>query len=153
MIFIEKKNLIKKSDFFNLFKIWYIDIYIDVYIYKLFQPCSIQIDLGICLNRGYIIFAYIKTLGNVHKASPPSCSCIICLGKESMLCVCGCSSANYCLLRGCISTCLGLCVLYGSPTANWYSIKQLSPRLSHLSQHTELVTTSTISKWTLTQGF
>ena len=27
------------------------------------------------------------------------CSCIICLGKESMLCVCGCSSANYYLLR------------------------------------------------------
>ena len=30
-----------------------IDIYIDVYIYKLFQTCSIQIDLGTCLNRGY----------------------------------------------------------------------------------------------------
>ena len=29
---------------------------------------------------------------------------------------------------------------------NWYSIKQLS-------QHTELVTTSTSSKWTLTQGY
>ena len=60
-----------------------------------------------------------------------------------MLCVCGCSSDNYCLLRGWISTCSGLCVLYGSPTRlqlNWYSIKQLSPRLSHLSQLTELVT-------------
>ena len=32
--------------------------------------CSIQIDLGTCLNRGYMIFAYIKTLGSVHKASP-----------------------------------------------------------------------------------
>ena len=31
-----------------------------VYIYKLFQTCSIQIDLGTCLNRGYMIFAYIK---------------------------------------------------------------------------------------------
>ena len=30
--------------------------------------CSIQIDLGTCLN---MIFAYIKTLDNVHKASPP----------------------------------------------------------------------------------
>ena len=30
----------------------------------------IQIDLGSCLNRGYMIFAYIKTLDNVHKASP-----------------------------------------------------------------------------------
>ena len=46
------------------------DIYIDVYIYKLFQTCSIQIDLGTCLNRGYMIFAYIKTLENGHKASP-----------------------------------------------------------------------------------
>ena len=69
-----------------------------------------QIDLGSCLNRGYMIFAYIKTLDNVHKASPP-CSCIICLGKESMLCVCGCSSGNYCLPIGWISTCPGLCVL------------------------------------------
>ena len=50
---------------------WYIDIYIDVYIYKLFQTCSIQIDLGTCLNREYMIFAYIKTLDNVHNASPP----------------------------------------------------------------------------------
>ena len=49
----------------------YRHLYIDVYIYKLFQTCSIQIDLGTCLNRGYLIFAYIKTLGNVHKASPP----------------------------------------------------------------------------------
>ena len=32
---------------------------------------SIQIDLGTCLNRGYMIFAYIKSLCNVHKASPP----------------------------------------------------------------------------------
>ena len=47
-----------------------LDIYIDVFIDKLFQTCSIQIDLGTCLNRGYMIFAYIKTLGNVHKASP-----------------------------------------------------------------------------------
>ena len=70
-----------------------------------------------------------------------------------MLCVCGCSSVNYCLLRGYISTC-PLCTLWVSnQTANWYSIKQLSPRLSCLSQHTELVTTSTSSKWTLTQGF
>ena len=57
-----------------------------------------------------MIFAYIMTLDNVHKASPPSVS-IIYLGKESMLCVCGCSSANYCLLRGWISTCPGICVL------------------------------------------
>ena len=40
-------------------KIWYIDIYIDVYIYKLFETCSIQIDLCTCLNRGYMIF-YLK---------------------------------------------------------------------------------------------
>ena len=33
--------------------------------------CSIQIDLDTSFNRGYMIFAYIKTLGNVHKASPP----------------------------------------------------------------------------------
>ena len=26
---------------------------------------------GNCLNRGCMIFAYIKTLDNVHKASPP----------------------------------------------------------------------------------
>ena len=25
------------------------------FIYKLFQMCSIQIDLGTCLNRGYMI--------------------------------------------------------------------------------------------------
>ena len=56
---------------FDLFEIWYIDICMDVYIYKLFQTCSIQIDLGTCLNRGYMIFAYIKTLDNVHKTSPP----------------------------------------------------------------------------------
>ena len=55
---------------YDFFKVWYVDIYIDVYIYKLFQTCSIQIDLGTCLNRGYMIFAYIKTLDNVHKASP-----------------------------------------------------------------------------------
>ena len=54
-----------------IFLIWNIDIYIDVYIYKLFQTCSIQIDLGTYLNRGYMIFTYIKTLGNVHKASHP----------------------------------------------------------------------------------
>ena len=138
--------------FFNLnlfFFIWYIDIYIDVYIYKLFQMCSTQIALGTCLNRGYMIFAHVKTLG--PQGLTP-CSCTICLGKESMLCVCGYSSANYCLLRGWISR--ALCTLWVSyQTANWYSIKQLSPRLSHLSQHTELVTTSTSSKWTLTQGF
>ena len=52
------------------FLIWYVDIYTDVYTYKLFQTCCIQIDLGNCLNRGYMIFAYIKTLDNVHKASP-----------------------------------------------------------------------------------
>ena len=63
-----KKNILLLF-FFNL--VLYIDIYIDVYIYKLFQTCSIQIDLGTCLNRGYMIFAYIKTLDNVHKASPP----------------------------------------------------------------------------------
>ena len=63
--------MIKKTDFFYFFEMWNIDIYRDVYIYKLFQTCSIQIDLGTCLNRGYMIFAYIKTLGNVHKASPP----------------------------------------------------------------------------------
>ena len=46
-----------------------------------------------------------------------------------------------------------LCTLWVSnQTADWYSFKQLSPRLSHLSQHTELVT-STSAKWTLTQGF
>ena len=96
----------KKSDFFFLVYLIFFIWYIDIYIYKLFQMCSIQIDLDTCLNRGYMIFAYIKTLDNVHKA----CSCIICLGKESMLCVCGCSH-NYCLLRGWISTCPGLCVL------------------------------------------
>ena len=46
--------------FIYFLEIWYIDIYIDVYIDKLFQPCSIQIDLGTCLNRRYMIFAYIK---------------------------------------------------------------------------------------------
>ena len=59
----------KNHDFFlykifylnRIFFIWNIDIYIDVYIYKLFQTCSIQIDLGTCLDRGYMI----------HKASPP----------------------------------------------------------------------------------
>ena len=78
---------------------------------------------------------------------PHPCSCIICLGKESMLCVCGCSSGNYCLLRGWISTCPGLCtVRVSNQNTNWYSIKQLS-------QHTELLTTSTSYEWTLTQGF
>ena len=57
-----------------------------------------------------MIFAYIKILDNVHKTSPPVVS-IICLGKESMLCVCGCNSGNYCLPIGWISTCPGLCVL------------------------------------------
>ena len=67
---VEKKMLIR---FFLLlfFLIWYINIYIHLYIYKLFQRCSIQIDLGTCLNRRYMIFAYIKTLDNVDKASPP----------------------------------------------------------------------------------
>ena len=61
MIFlIKKSNFLFKSDFLYFFKIWYIDIYIDVYIYKLFQTCSIQINLSTCLNRGYMIFAYIK---------------------------------------------------------------------------------------------
>ena len=52
-----------------------------------------------------MIFAYIKTLDYVKtliRLCPQGltpCSCIICLGKESMLCVCGCSSI-YCLLRG-----------------------------------------------------
>ena len=108
----KKSDFLFKSDLFDFFNLIYRYLYIDVYIYKLFQTCSIQIDLGTCLNKGYLIFAYIKTLGNVHKASPPVVG-IICLGKESMLCVCGCSSANCCLL---ISTCPGLCVLYGSPT-------------------------------------
>ena len=58
------------NQIFIYFLIWYVDIYIDVYIYKLFQTCSIQID-GACLNRGYISFAYIKSLDNVHNASPP----------------------------------------------------------------------------------
>ena len=64
---------IKKFVLFILFflNLVYRHLYIDVYIYKLFQTCSIQIDLGTCLNRGYLIFAYIKTLDNVHKASPP----------------------------------------------------------------------------------
>ena len=48
-----------------------------------------------------MIFAYIKTLDNFHKAP---CSCIICLGKESMLCVCGCSSGTYCLPIGWITS-------------------------------------------------
>ena len=40
-----------------------------------------------------------------------------------------------------------LCTLrVSNQNTNWYSIKQLS-------QHTELVTTSTSYKWTLTQGF
>ena len=65
---------IKQLDFLfklDFFEIWYIDIYIDVYSYILFQMCSIQIDLGTCLERGYMIFAYIKTSDNVHKASTP----------------------------------------------------------------------------------
>ena len=74
-----EKILIKKNYFIRFFYLnqiffflfWKIDIYIDVYIYKLFKICSIQMDLGTCLNRGYMIFAYIKTLGNVHKVSPP----------------------------------------------------------------------------------
>ena len=57
-----------------------------------------------------MIFAYIKTLDNVHKARAR------------------------CTLR------------VSNQNTNWYSIKQLS-------QHTELVTTSTSCKWTLTQGF
>ena len=65
----KKKSIFYLNQIF--FLIWYIDIYIDVYIYTLFQTCSIQIDLGTCFNRGYMIFAYIKTLDNVHKASPP----------------------------------------------------------------------------------
>ena len=104
-----KKVMIFLSDYFfnRIFFVWYIDIYIDVDIYKLFQMCSIQIDLGTCLHRGYIVFAYIKTMSTRHH---PPCSCIMYLGKESMLFVCGCSSANYCLLRGWISTYPGLCV-------------------------------------------
>ena len=47
-----------------------------------------------------------------------------------MLCVCGCSSGNYCLPIGWISTCPEFCVLLRV-----------------------LVTTSTSYKWTLTQGF
>ena len=48
-----KKNLIffYLNFFIYFYKIWYIDIYIDVF-YKHFQMCSIQIDLGTCLNRG-----------------------------------------------------------------------------------------------------
>ena len=63
----------KNHDFFYLnqifFNLIYRHLYIYVYICKLFQMCSIQIDLGSCLNRGYMIFVYIKTLDNVHKAS------------------------------------------------------------------------------------
>ena len=69
MIFLIKKIGFKKIKIGFFFFKSRIDIYIDVYIYKLFQMCSIQIDLGTCLNRGYMIFAYIKILGNVHKAS------------------------------------------------------------------------------------
>ena len=59
-----------------------------------------------------------------------------------MLCVCGCSIGNCCLPIGWIR-----CTLrFSNQNTNWYSIKQLS-------QHTELVTTSTSYKWTLTQGF
>ena len=46
---------IKQFDFLfklDFFEIWYIDIYIDVYSYILFQMGSIQIDLGTCLERG-----------------------------------------------------------------------------------------------------
>ena len=50
---------------FDFFLIWYIDIYIDIYIYKLFQTCSIQIDLGTCLNRGYMICVYLNS-SNIH---------------------------------------------------------------------------------------
>ena len=67
-------------------------------------------SIWVRLNSGYMIFAYIKTLDNVHKARA--------------LCTLRVSNQN----------------------TNWYSIKQLS-------QHTELVTTSTSYKWTLTQGF
>ena len=60
-----------KQDFFIylifFLNLVYIYIYIDVYIDRLFQMCSIQIDLGTCLMS----FAYIKTLDNVHNASPP----------------------------------------------------------------------------------
>ena len=100
-------------------KIWYIDIYIDVYIYELFQFKSILV----------LVLTYCCLYKDIRQCPQglTPCSCIICLPKESMLCVCGCSCANYCLLRGWISTCPG--------TANWYSIKQLSPRLCHWSQH------------------
>ena len=46
--------------YLNLSKIWYIDMYIDVYNHKFFQTCSIQIDLGTCFNREYMSFAFIK---------------------------------------------------------------------------------------------
>ena len=88
--------------------------------------------MGTCLNREYMIFAYIKTLGNVHKA------------LERKACCVSLAVAVYCLLRGWISTCPGLCVLYGSPTRL---------QTAHLSQHIELVTSSTSSKWTLTHSF
>ena len=90
-----------------------------IFINSFKRVLFMEINLGTCLN---MTFAYIKTLENVHKGLTP-CSCIMCLRKESMLCVCGCD--NYCLLRGWISTC-PLCTLRVSDqTANWYSIKQL----------------------------
>ena len=42
----KKKNRIFYLNKICIFDIWYIDIYRDVYIYKLFQTCSTQIDLG-----------------------------------------------------------------------------------------------------------
>ena len=87
-----------------------------------------------------MIFPYYKDIRQCPQGLTP-CSCIICLGKESMLC--GCNSGNYCLPIGWITTCP---LRVSNQNTNWYSIKQLS-------QHTELVTTSTSYKWTLTQGF
>ena len=51
---------------------------------------SIQINLGSCLNRGYMIFAYIKTLDNVHKASPPVCFHNLSWKGKHAACACAC---------------------------------------------------------------
>ena len=71
MIFYQTNLIFKFKSYFFFYLVYrclYIYIYIYIYIYKL-QICSIQIDLGTCLNGAYMIFAYIKTLDNVHKAS------------------------------------------------------------------------------------
>ena len=66
MVGLNKIMIFFNRNFFNLNKIFFIyfiffksgiDDYIDVYIHKLFQTCSFQIDLGTCPNRGYMLFA------------------------------------------------------------------------------------------------